>query len=255
MHTLIEHTSATTDPTLEPVQPVTPVATDRQKKILVATPAHAGTVFDNYLRSIILLTGDAINRGIQVDVMTISGESLINRARNNFISHFLGGDWTHLFFIDGDIGFDVEAFWRLVDSQWDVACGTYPLKKLAWDAMAGAQSAEQAKQASRVEVTNFATGATVQPDGFIPVVDAGTGFMCISRGAIYALANHYDDLLYKDENTGGGRIALFDTMVHDGRYLSEDYAFCRRWQMLGGVVMVDTLGPKLTHRGLYEYGA
>lgn len=251
MHSFIDSTETSTVP--EGVAPAAPSAV-APKKILVATPAHTGTVFDNYLRSVITTVTSGIERGVQVDVMTIAGESLINRARNNFLSYFLGGDWTHLFFIDSDIGWDAEAFWRLVDSPWDIACGTYPLKRLDWHAMAAAGDAAAAKHASRVEVTNFLDGAEVQPDGFVPVLDAGTGFMCISRAAVYALAGHYQDLIYADEGTQAGRIALFDTMIHDGRYLSEDYAFCRRWQLLGGVVMVDTQGPKLTHRGLYEYG-
>ncbi len=36
------------------------------------------------------------------------------------------------------------------------------------------------------------------------------------------------------------------------RYLSEDYAFCRRWRDLGGRIYVDTQS-KLTHHGSYTY--
>ena len=35
----------------------------------------------------------------------------------------------------------------------------------------------------------------------------------------------------------------------NGRYLTEDYAFCRRWQQLGGQVFVD-LQSRLSHQGL-----
>lgn len=37
-----------------------------------------------------------------------------------------------------------------------------------------------------------------------------------------------------------------------GRYLSEDYAFCRRWRDLGGKVFVDTQS-KLAHHGTFTY--
>jgi hypothetical protein len=34
--------------------------------------------------------------------------------------------------------------------------------------------------------------------------------------------------------------ALFDTTIdEDGRYLSEDYTFCRRWQKMGGTIWLD----------------
>ena len=35
----------------------------------------------------------------------------------------------------------------------------------------------------------------------------------------------------------------------NGRYLSEDYAFCRRWQSVGGKVFIDARS-RLTHQGL-----
>jgi hypothetical protein len=36
------------------------------------------------------------------------------------------------------------------------------------------------------------------------------------------------------------------------RYLSEDYAFCRRWQKLGGEIWLDPL-VKLDHIGHYTF--
>jgi hypothetical protein len=37
-----------------------------------------------------------------------------------------------------------------------------------------------------------------------------------------------------------------------GQYLSEDYAFCRRWRDLGGEIWADTEAP-LTHVGAAAY--
>jgi hypothetical protein len=50
--------------------------------------------------------------------------------------------------------------------------------------------------------------------------------------------------------------ALFDTMIDEetGEYLSEDYAFCRRWRKLGGKVWLDT-ESRLVHIGNYEFFA
>ena len=38
----------------------------------------------------------------------------------------------------------------------------------------------------------------------------------------------------------------------NGRWLSEDYAFCRRWQAVGGTVHVDARS-RLAHQGLRTY--
>jgi hypothetical protein len=37
-----------------------------------------------------------------------------------------------------------------------------------------------------------------------------------------------------------------------GVYLSEDYAFCKRWRALGGEIWLD-LQSKLNHSGSYTY--
>ena len=47
---------------------------------------------------------------------------------------------------------------------------------------------------------------------------------------------------------------FFDCMVDpdSGRYLSEDYAFCRRWRDIGGKIWVD-LQCKLLHLGQHNF--
>ena len=49
-------------------------------------------------------------------------------------------------------------------------------------------------------------------------------------------------------------VMVFDTMVEPetGQYLSEDYAFCRRWRDLGGEIWAD-FEARLTHVGHAAY--
>ena len=48
--------------------------------------------------------------------------------------------------------------------------------------------------------------------------------------------------------------ALFDCLIEPetGHYLSEDYAFCRRWRALGGAIWLDAQS-KLTHVGPHDF--
>lgn len=46
--------------------------------------------------------------------------------------------------------------------------------------------------------------------------------------------------------------ALFKGAVANGRYLTEDYSFCRRWRMLGGKVML-ALDARLVHQGPFLF--
>jgi hypothetical protein len=53
---------------------------------------------------------------------------------------------------------------------------------------------------------------------------------------------------------GASAVMLFETMIEPetGEYLSEDYAFCRRWRDLGGEIFAD-FASRLTHVGHASY--
>ena len=62
---------------------------------------------------------------------------------------------------------------------------------------------------------------------------------------------HYADDPMRDSPH---RYALFECMIDPdtGEYLSEDFAFCRRWTDLGGEIWLD-LESKLIHVGQYGF--
>ena len=87
-------------------------------------------------------------------------------------------------------------------------------------------------------------------NGFVEVLDGPTGFMMISRVALTKMHEHYPELNCKNDHQNRDfdeYCAVFDCMIDPDskRYLSEDYAFCRRWQQMGGKIYADcntTLG-------------
>ncbi|CAM6054942.1 unnamed protein product [Sphagnum tenellum] len=193
------------------------------------------------------------------------GDSLIPRVRNSIVAEFLSKDqYTHLLWIDADIGFSPEDILRLLDSGHDVACGIYPLKKINFPDNIPAMTQEEFKVLYTSYPFNpLSRTFNIPPSGFVEVLDAPTGLMMIKREVLTKMMVHYPNLKYKpDTMLGLEGIAeqidnfyylFFDVMVDDaGRYLSEDYAFARRWQKIGGKVHAD-MHSKLTHQGQYMY--
>ena len=97
------------------------------------------------------------------------------------------------------------------------------------------------------------------------VLDAPTGFMVIARRVFEQMALAMPELRYTPDVSGHPDVRrgqpappphyrFFDVLAEpdNGRYLTEDYAFCRRWQSIGGKVHVDT-SSNLTHQGLKTY--
>jgi hypothetical protein len=83
--------------------------------------------------------------------------------------------------------------------------------------------------------------------------------MLIKRQAIEKMMKKYKKLKYKDDTSALNEkeidygYALFNSYVDDdGRFLSEDYGFCRYWQKAGGKVWVDP-SIDLTHFGRIRY--
>lgn len=225
-------------------------------KVLIGTPAYGGQVTAAYFQSVLNFKNVAHAGGLDVSVMTLTNESLITRARNNIVATFLAGDWTDLLFIDADIQFSPEHVLRILEAPYAVTATPYAMKAINWDAAAKTQGdADEMKNAAVYSVVNRLNDEKTE-NGFTTVLDAGTGFMRIRRDVLELMIKAYPELSYESDSkdSPGKRWALFDTTIENGRYLSEDYTFCRRWQALGGEVWADIESPNLGHQGSYTYG-
>lgn len=245
-------------------------------KLVIGTPCYGGMVNEGYLQSMFDFTSQSTARGMQVMLITMANESLITRGRNEIVNMFMRTpDATHLMFIDADITFKSQYILDMLAADKDVIAGSYPLKTINWegikqmqDSMNGEASVEQLKKASVHTVINVTRPdqdlvnqqQTVQVvNGLVEVYDAGTGFMLIKREVIEKMQNAYPETMYYSDKDFSldlaerKRYALFDTMIdQDGRYLSEDYTFCRRWQGLAGKIYVD-IRAVLNHTGTHTF--
>ncbi len=235
---------------------------------VIMTPSHDGKFFGNYLTSLLNFTSEAQSIGMRLQVFILQGESLITRARNQCVAQFLTNpEWTHLFWIDSDIGFSNQAAFRLLLSGHDIAAGVYPLKHVQWppqnvSSQATREHFENSLARYPVNCETSADGSKVElrvePDGFTEVSEAPTGFMAIARGVFERLIAAYPERRYVPDTPGvvdqGLHYRFFDTMVDPTslRYLSEDYGFCRLWAELGGRIHLDACS-NLSHWGSKVY--
>jgi hypothetical protein len=234
----------------------------------VATPSYGGVLTSTYVRSLLGLVNLAWTHGFAVQTRFLDGDSLITRARNRLVAEFMADTrWTHLFWIDADIGFEPEAALRLLLAGREVVAGIYPHKTDGWPA--GGLQAPMPAGSTRADFearhAHFPFNALPEPrqvdaDGFVEVLDAPTGFMLIERSVFTRLAAAMPGLRYTPDASLDTRAAdwahyrFFDVLAEpgNGRYLTEDYAFCRRWQSIGGSVFADT-HSRLEHQGLRTY--
>ena len=247
-----------------------------KNKIFIGTPCYGGMVTINYFESCLRLIEEASKKNIGLQFGTIGNESLVTRARNTLVQLFMDhSEYTHLLFIDADIGFSEKSVFRMLDLDEDVVAGVYPRKAIDWRKVkrrvidnpnidldelhaASLEYNLSVKNPERIEVKK----------GFIEVIDGATGFMLIKRQVFEKMAKAYPELKFKSDqhlnqphdkrfdyhDNSNWNYAFFDTMIEPEtkRYLSEDYAFCRLWQKIGVRVYADVVSG-LNHHGTYVF--
>jgi hypothetical protein len=234
-----------------------------QTHLMVATPCFGGQVSSIYAGSIFHLQRAARSRSnLDLTVVMRDGDALITRARANLVTLFLDDPTaTHLLFVDADIGFQPDQVFRLIESEADVVAGVYPIKRVNWEkARRMLQSDRPAAPPAALdyvlEIEN--PDHVVSVDGFTRVRYAGTGFLMIRRHVLEKMCQHsgYAPLQFFREHSidalagSPNRFALFECMIdqNTGTYLSEDFAFCKRWTDIGGEIWAD-LQSRLDHVG------
>jgi hypothetical protein len=226
-------------------------------KLFLSTPCYGGQCLEKYATSVIKLQIELIKHGIQLMLDTTENESLVHRARNVAVGRFMQKTDADVFmFIDADVEFTADAVIRLVKSEHDVSVAVYPKKVVMWDQVKNAiEKGDERNMAmlSSSLVANIGAAKRSVENGFVELLDGPTGFMAIKRRAFEKLEEKFPELNCKNDHQNRDfdeYCAVFDCMIdpESRRYLSEDYAFCRRWQQCDGKIFAD-INTTLGHVG------
>ena len=220
-------------------------------KVFIPLICYNHTCNTEWMMSILKLLNSAKETGLNMSFYPIFFESLVSRARNAAVAHFLEDEEnTHLLFIDSDIIFEPEDVYRLIQAEKDVIAGMYPKKYIVWDRL---------KKDPNAERVDFPIGGEIKvtEDDFIESSYLPTGFLMIKRKAILKLIEQHPELKYKNDIDGYGFdndnfYNLFNAGIRNGIYESEDWGFCSLWKESGGQVLIHP-DINLKHVGWHEY--
>lgn len=182
--------------------------------------------------------------GIATARISARDDALVARMRQRAVHNFLCSNATHMLFWDADIEcLTPDCVRKMLASGHDVIAGACPFRQPGGRVVCNLKDEDH--ESGNIEVIG----------GCLRVKDAGSGFMLISRKALYRLMRAHPELLHASKNPadwGAPMWALFDTAVIDGTYQSEDYYFCRLWQQLGEDVWV-YVPARFRHYGLFGF--
>ena len=203
------------------------------RKVMIGSPSYDGRIDVWYTNSLVNTVKLSFEKDVEITPMWVSFDALIQRARNDTIQLAIDMDVDDLIFIDTDIEWEPEDFFKLLDYSHDVVGGTYRKK-------------------GDIEEYVFKAGASLDKneEGLIEVTGLGTGFVKLSRKAIKYLWDNGTP--YIDPKDNKERRMICDVRIKDGGLHSEDIHMFS--VLLDGGFKV-YLDPEITcnHTGPYKF--
>ncbi len=235
-------------------------------RILIGLPTYGDYLRVNCVAALMALAEQLRAYGIEAEMRFVS-VARIEVARNLLASLVLREPgYSHLLFIDSDVGFRPEAVLRMIAKDTAVAACTYPSRQLNLAAFAEqARKTEDVAKALAKALTfptlGEADGDTIDiVEGWMKVKQAPTGLMLIKREVFETLVERHPELVLQDaEYLGmperGLVLQCFSPYQReDGLLMGEDVSFCRRWIDAGGEIQM-LVDEVLSHAGVTTYEA
>jgi hypothetical protein len=213
------------------------------KSIFIALPAYDFKVSLKLAVSLARFAQQAAQHGIDIQIGSICGCSVVSRARNLLAQDLLESNCDFLMFIDSDINFEADDIFRLM------AWGTDPKKGI----IAGVPR-------TRSETKNYIATLDYDDNGELTMNGMGlvrakrvaTAFMLVRREVFEQMEAAHPEWRYYDTRTDRMLTAMFDFQVTEEGYMGEDFLFCDRTRELGFDVWIDP-SISLGHMGVQEY--
>lgn len=246
------------------------------RRVKIATPAYGGVVHVDYMTSILGTLRELGAVGIAADLDLRKHESHVGRARNQIASTAMREGYAALLFVDADERWrpeDAVAVVRgVVDAGIDLAGIPYATKRIAWErvrqlAIDGA-GAEELERSACCAVSSQFSRADLDEQGryrgpifrvggrkFGRVASLATGFLCIGAPLLARMAGAHSELRYEDAADGmhAPGVALFDSLIVNGRWLPEDWSFCERAREVRASMLALLDAEPIEHIGSHAY--
>lgn len=207
---------------------------------MVGTPAYNGQVQVAYTLSLLDMTAN----GLSYSLYAITNDSLVARARNTILAQFHARrDFTHLFYLDADVGIRGQDVLRLIGHGKDVIGAPVRIKINGPGKPVFSVGEVLERSGTLASVTRIATAALMLSRAAVDKL--------VEQAASDGRAYPADSLMF-GEVPSGMHYDVFRQGVRDGAYVSEDYQVCYDLRSLGFDVFAD-LAIRTRHYGMHEF--
>lgn len=203
-------------------------------RIMIGTPTYTGEVHARFCESLMQAFVWCLYHKVELELVVASRFSLIQYARNYLLHRFLSKpDYTHLMWIDSDVGFDPRAIMQLLEHDKEVVGGVYPVKSIpVWFPYEPLEA---------------------RSTGLHRAKSMPGGFLLCKRSALELVSK--DAPTYRHQHDGNEILTrhVFEIVREGDVLLGEDIILCRKLRDAGVELWCD---PDLyfRHCGMFEWG-
>jgi len=210
------------------------------KKLMIGLPAYDHKVGLKMAVSLMRFGQMAVEHGINLQISSICGCSVVSRARNIIANEFLKSDCDNLMFIDSDMTFQPEDLLRLFAFGQEKAI------------VAGAYEARKEGKIYILTLDGDSGSIYMDKMGLVRAKRVATGFMMIKREVFTTLAEKHPEWYHRDTSSEEMLYSFFDFDVRPEGMIGEDFLFCERTLEAGFSIWLDP-SIKLGHMGVHEF--
>ena len=229
-----------------------------KKKVLIASPSYDGNVRIEFVHSVVAVMDYLRDNEIEFEFLVKTG-TMLQVLRSVMASKALfDASFTHLLFVDTDMGFNAGVVKRLIDADVDVIGCAYPYRTIPLHEPVSADGDSFRKAISQVVpyAVTLKRGADLKVvNGVCEVQSIGTGLLLISKKTLETMSaqgrvgSYKSGFPYDQWYSGSNYYGFFEHLKVDGTFLGEDYSFCYRWVNYCGGKIFALVDEEIMHVG------
>lgn len=217
-----------------------------KESVLIAIPCYGGIMQARTAIGLMSLGKILQSKNIVHDVLVVTNQSLIPKARSDMANYFVNATkFDYLHWIDADIGFTSDDFFKLYDMNEQHTMGTYRHK------------VQHVKYSFTLDAPG---GNPIWKNNAIKVTRNVGGYSLIHRSVFETVAKKYNHLKYIPYSDGrtvsdaelNNSYHYYDTPIHEGYMVPEDFAFHDKCTQCG-INMWMRPDIKLIHNGNTDF--
>ncbi|MBB3297892.1 MULTISPECIES: hypothetical protein [unclassified Rhizobium] len=221
----------------------------RSRSLMICTPIARNPAWE-YTASICSTLLFLRDQGINCTFQFVVGSSVVHKARNELVAHFLASPYTDMLFIDDDMQWSPNDVLRLLASDKPLIGGVGRMR---------VQKPNSDPAVWCWRPIMGAAGYAIQDEmGAVEVLGFGAAFMMINKVVFDRMITEHPEWKKSGPDDWAPEIRQhyfeFFRQNHEGEpgEVSEDYVFCDRWRRLGEHVWVDPT-ISLGHIGSWNF--